>query len=129
MYFEITGTPAINDRFKIGRNLTSVQDGRNGVLLGKLQTQKTSAGGTATYQDTYAKMVANNGILTNEAKLKGDAQQSLLTQAQDAREALSGVNLDEEAANLIKFQQAFQAASKALQIATSLFDTILQIGG
>jgi flagellar hook-associated protein 1 len=52
----------------------------------------------------------------------------LLSQAQSARDSLSGVNLDEEAANMLKFQQAYQASSKILQIGNTLFDTILSLG-
>ncbi len=128
MAFSVTGTAASGDTFTVARNLGGVQDGRNGVLLGKLQSQKTTAGGTASYQSAYAQLVADNGIRTREAKVTGDAQQSLLEQAQASQQALSGVNLDEEAANLIRYQQAYQASAKLLEVGKSLFDTILSLG-
>jgi flagellar hook-associated protein 1 FlgK len=68
------------------------------------------------------------GNKTREVQVAAQAQNNLVAQTTQAAEALSGVNLDEEAANLIRYQQAYQAAGKALQIATTLFDTILAIG-
>jgi len=130
MSFAVTGNPpaAGSDSFTVQRNTNGVQDGRNAVLFSQLQTEKTTAGGTATYQSSYARMVADNGIRTREAKVQLDAQTVVLSQAQATRESLSGVNLDEEAANMIKYQQAYQASSKILEIGNKLFDTILALG-
>jgi flagellar hook-associated protein 1 FlgK len=128
MSFAITGVPAAGDSFTIQRNAGGVQDSRNALLLAKLQTQNTMAGGTSTFQSAYARLVADNGILAREAKVKLEAQSVVLDQATAARESLSGVNLDEEAANLMKFQQAYQASSKILEIGNKLFDTILALG-
>lgn len=127
MSFKVTGTPTTGDRFTIQENTGGVDDGRNVLLLAKLQTQKTIAGGTTSYQSAYAQLVSSNGIKTNEIKIAGAAQQSLLEQSQQARDSLSGVNLDEEAANLLRYQQAYQASAKMLQIGASLFETILSI--
>lgn len=128
MSFDVTGTPAVGDSFTFKRNTGSVQDSRNGLLLAKLQTQNTVAGGTATFQSAYASIVADSGIQAREAKVRLGAQTSVLNQAIATRESLSGVNLDEEAANLMKFQQAYQAASKILEVGNTLFDTILALG-
>lgn len=128
MSFDINGTPAVGDTFTVMKNTSGVEDGRNALLFGKLQTQNTMSGGTATFQSAYARLVADNGIRTREAKVRLDAQTSVLDQATSARESLSGVNLDEEAANMLKFQQAYQAASKVLEIGNKLFDTILSLG-
>lgn len=128
MSFDIKGSPAVGDQFTIQRNTSGVQDGRNAILFAKLQTQNTVSGGTATFQSAYARLVADNGIMTREVKVKLDAQSAVLTQAQSARDSLSGVNLDEEAANMLKFQRAYQASSKILEIGNQLFDTILSLG-
>ncbi len=128
MSFDIKGSPAAGDQFAVQRNTAGVQDGRNAVLFAKLQTQNTVSGGTATYQAAFARLVADNGIMTRETKVKMDAQTSVLKQAQSAREALSGVNLDEEAAEMLKFQRAYQASSKILEVGNQLFDTILSLG-
>ncbi len=130
MYFTIAGTPPASgsDSFVIDRNTGGVQDGRNAILLANLQTQSTMDGGTATFQAAYGKLVADNGIRTREAKVQLDAQTVVLQQAQATRESLSGVNLDEEAANMLKYQRAYQAASKILEIGNKLFDTLLSLG-
>ena len=134
MSFDINGSPAIGDQFSLERNRNAttgaigVQDGRNAVLFAKLQTQNTVADGTATFQSAYARLVADNGIRTREAKIQLDAQSAVLDQAQVTRDSLSGVNLDEEAANMLRFQQAYMASSKILEIGNKLFDTILALG-
>lgn len=128
MSFDVNGTPATGDQFVIQRNTSGVQDGRNAVLFAKLQTQNTVSDGTATFQSAYARLVADNGIRTREAKVQLDAQSAIRDQAVATRESLSGVNLDEEAANMLKYQQAYQAASKILEIGNKLFDTILSLG-
>lgn len=128
MRFAMTGTPNNGDTFKIERNTAATTDGRNALALGKLQTQNTVADGKATFQTAFAESVANVGIKTRELKVVGAAQESALIQSQSARDALSGVNLDEEAANMIRFQQAYQASAKILDIGSKLFDSILQLG-
>lgn len=125
--FQFSGKPANGDSFTIKPNSAGSADGRNAVLFGKLQTQSTMAGGTASFQAAYAQFVSNVGNKTREIEVKGEAQQSMLEQAQGAREAMSGVNLDEEAANLLRYQQAYQAAAKMLDIGSRLFDTVLSI--
>lgn len=127
--FSMSGTPGNNDTFLIGRNsgALGVSDGSNALLLGKLQTQSTSLGGTATYQSAYAQLVSDNGNKTREIQVTGQAQQALLNNSQNSRDALSAVNLDEEAANLIRFQQAYQASAKALEISSKLLDSILAL--
>lgn len=126
--FVISGTPINGDQFSVARNASGTADSRNMLAIGKLQAQNTVAGGTATYQSAYARLVSDNGNLTREIRVTGEAQTALLKQASDARDALSGVNLDEEAANLIRYQQAFQAAAKMIDIGSKLFDSILAIG-
>lgn len=128
MSFTLTGQPNNGDTFKLSLNSAGVADGRNALALGQLQTKNTMVGAKATFQGAYAQMVASNGIKTRELKVTGEAQQAVLDQAQASRDALSGVNLDEEAANLIRFQQAYQASAKLLEVGKTLFDTVLQLG-
>ena len=127
MNFTISGTPNNGDAFTVTRNQSGVSDGRNALALGKLQTQNTVAGGSANYQVAYARLVSDVGNKTREIQVTGDAQTALLKQSQDARDSLSGVNLDEEAANLLRYQQAYQASAKALDIGSKLFDVILAL--
>jgi len=125
--FEISGSPNTGDTFSIAKNSSGTTDARNAALLGKLQTQNTMAGQTASYQTAYAALVSDIGNKTREISTTGDAQQALLDQATAARNAVSGVNTDEEAANLIIFQEAYQASAKVIEIASKLFDTLLAI--
>lgn len=126
--FKISGTPANGDTFTVNANTNGVSDSRNMSLIGALQTAKTMDGGAGSYATVYAQMISDIGNKASEIDTVKTAQTTILTQAQDSRDSISGVNLDEEAANLIQYQQAYQAASKVLQIASKLFDSILAIG-
>ena len=125
---QISGTPATGDTFTIGPNTGGVADNRNALLLAGLQTVNTVANGTANYQSGYSLVVSAVGNRAREIQVQSTAQDALVKQTTDAQQALSGVNLDEEAANLIRFQQAYQASGKVLSIAATLFDTILELG-
>ena len=128
MSFTISGAPANNDTFTIERNSSGVSDNRNGVLLASLQTQSKMEGGTATYQSSYSAIVSQIGSKAREVEITGKAQQTLYEQAETTRAQLSGVNLDEEAANLLRYQQAYQAAAKMMDVASTLFNEILGLG-
>ncbi len=120
--FQISGQPAAGDVFTIEPNSNGSSDNRNALLLGALQTKSTMENGTATYQATYAQLVSQIGNKTRELDVTSKAQANLLAQTEKSIQSLSGVNLDEEAANLMRFQQAFQASSKVIEISNTLFD-------
>ena len=124
---QIAGTPAVGDVFTIGPNSGGVADGRNALRLGGLQTQNMLSSGTASYQGVYSQMVSQVGSKTQQVNVMVETQNTLAQQATVAQQSVSGVNLDEEAANLLRYQQAYQAAGKMIQIAQSLFQSILQI--
>jgi flagellar hook-associated protein 1 FlgK len=123
----ITGTPTAGDVFTIAANSNGVADNRNAQLLGALQTANKMMGGTASYQSAYSQIVSQTGNKTREVEVTGRAQQTLADQAQNEVDKMSGVNLDEEAANLLRYQQAYQASAKLIEIAGRLFDEILAI--
>jgi flagellar hook-associated protein 1 FlgK len=123
-----TGAPAEADTFTVGPNTNGVGDNRNARLLGQLQTKNVIDGNTATFQSAYAEMVSFVGNKTREVQVNGEAGGKLLDQARNAQQSVSGVNLDEEASNLLRYQQAYQAAGKVMQIASTLFDTLLSLG-
>jgi len=125
---KITGAPGAGDKFTIGPNTNGVSDNRNMLALAQLQTANTLIGGTASYQGAYSQIVSQVGNKSAELQVTSAAQSSLLDQTKNAQQELSGVNLDEEAANLLRYQQAYQASGKMLQIASTLFDSILAIG-
>jgi flagellar hook-associated protein 1 FlgK len=126
--FNISGTPADLDTFTVGPNVSGVGDSRNGALLAGLQTKNILDNGNATYQTTYAQMVNFVGTKAREAQIGGAAADAAVVQATSAQQSVSGVNLDEEAANLLRYQQAYQASGKVMQVASQLFDTLLSLG-
>lgn len=125
---QISGAPTGGDSFSVGPNGGGSGDSRNMLLLAGLQTAKVMSGGSASYQTAYAGLVSQVGAKTQELETTSAAQATILKQSQTARDSYSGVNLDEEAANLIRYQQAYQAAGKVLAIASTLFDTLLELG-
>lgn len=125
---KLDGKPAAGDTISVGANINGVSDNRNALALGKLQTTRILENGSATYQESYGRMVSTIGTQTNEATIMSKAQDKLLTNAENSRDSVSAVNLDEEAANLLRYQQAYQAASKVIQIAQSAFQEIINIG-
>jgi flagellar hook-associated protein 1 FlgK len=125
---QISGAAATGDSFSIARNAGGSGDNRNALALASLQTKKILDGGAVSYQGAFASLVSQVGTQTRQLKVTSEAQASVLEKAQTIQQSYSGVNLDEEAANLIRFQQAYQASGKVLQIASTLFDTLLQLG-
>lgn len=125
---QISGTPTVNDTFTVGSNTNAPTDNRNALLLAGLQNQKTLTGGTVSYQGAYSQLVSQVGSKTRELKVSSTAQDTMVAQTIQAQQAVSGVNLDEEAANLLRYQRAYQAAGKAMQIANTLFETLLSLG-
>lgn len=124
---QITGTPAVGDVFNVTANTSATGDNRNALLMAGLQTQNLMANGTATLQGVYGQLVGQVGAKTHELSVSSLAQDNMVTQTIAAQQAVSGVNLDEEAANLIRYQNAYQAAAKAMQVAQTLFDAIIAI--
>lgn len=124
----LTGSPQSGDTFSILPNPAGTADNRNMQLLGALQTARNMLGGTATFESTYAQLVSAIGNKAREVEVTHQAQQGLLDQAENARQSLSGVNLDEEAANLLRYQQAYQASAKMIDLSSKLFDLLVSLG-
>lgn len=122
----ITGQPGNGDSFTIRANTGAVADNRNALAMGQMQTENILEG-RSNYQSAYSQLVAEVGNKTRETSVNFSAQSALLNQAESTQQSLSGVNLDEEAANLIRYQQAYQASGKVIQIASKLFEQILQM--
>ncbi len=77
----------------------------------------------------YGELIADVSSQTHQAEVNGKAQESLFQQNLEARAAKSGVNLDEEAANMLQYQQAYQAAAKVISTADQMFQTLLTTMG
>jgi len=125
---QITGTPAAGDTFTVARNTNAVGDNRNALLLAALQNQNLLANGTTSFQGAYGQLVGEIGAKTHELDATSQAQTNMVAQTVASQQSVSGVNLDEEAANLLRYQRAYQAAAKAMQIANTMFDALLSLG-
>jgi flagellar hook-associated protein 1 len=104
-------------------------DNRNALALAALSGQGVVDGGRTSLLSLNQRWVADQGIKAQQAGLQREARAAIREQTLAARESLSGVNLDEEAADLIRFQQAYQASARVIQVADSLFQTLLQATG
>lgn len=119
--------PAITSAKQIAaaNSLNAPGDNRNALKLAELESKTLMLGGKSSFTQVYGQLVAEVGSKTHAAQVSRSAQDVLLKQATGTRENLAGVNLDEEAANLIKFQNSYQAAAKAVSVASTLFDTLI----
>ncbi|MEM0955692.1 MAG: flagellar hook-associated protein FlgK [Pseudomonadota bacterium] len=129
MSFRLNGTPQAGDSFVLENNADGGGDNRNGLALAALQTAPLLFNGTASFQDAYATLVADVAVQTRQARSIADTEDALLQQAISSRDSVQGVNLDEEAANLIRLQQAYQAAARVIQIGDEIFETLLNATG
>ena len=126
--FSFTGTPQHGDTFSVAQSAANTNDNRNALALAGVQTQKVLLGGTASIESAYAQMVNLIGNKAREIDVNFESQSSLLEQAELATQSLSGVNLDEEAANLLRYQQAYQASAKIIDISGRMFDLLASLG-
>ena len=129
----VSGSPANGDEFTVAKNTGGVSDGSNALLLGALQNAKTmgkltaAGSGGSSFNDAYAQLVSSVGNKARQLQIAGTAQTSLATQIRSAQQSVSGVNQDEETANLLMFQQMYQANAKVIQTASTIFDAVLGI--
>lgn len=121
----LRGTPAEGDRFELRDNAGAVGDNRGALAMAGLSSERRLANGSATLSESYSELVSSVAVRTQTSKLNADVQAQLLADARAQRESISGVNLDEEAANLVRFQQAYQAAAQVVAVAGSMFDALL----
>lgn len=126
---EISGAPKTNDSFTVALTGAASSDNRNGLSLLELQNKQTVDVGSATkgvsLTDAYGKLVESVGAKTKQAQMDSAATEAILTQAKASRDSLSGVQLDEEAANLVKYQQYYTASSQIIKAAQQMFDTLI----
>lgn len=129
----LSGRPEQGDTFGISFNKHGVSDNRNALKLADLQNKqvvgvdaniKDIATGMS-FTDDYGDTIERVGTLTAQARQDEIATDAVLKQATDNRDSLSGVNLDEEAAKLIQFEQYYNASAQVIQVARTLFDTLI----
>lgn len=131
--FSITGKVEANDSFTLSYNKDGFADNANGLALAELQNKElvrknnnaATSNDKMTFNDAYSGLVSGIGNKTSQAKTLLEANEAKLTQSTGIYESVSGVNLEEEAANLIRFQQSYAASAQIVNTAKTIFDTLL----
>lgn len=122
---EISGSPATGDSFSVGPTGANSGDDRNARLMAGIATKALLDGGLNTLTAANGQLVQQVGSKAQTAQLQVDAQTALAAQTTSERNALSGVNLDEEAADLLRWQQAYQASAQIIATASTVFESLL----
>lgn len=128
----ITGVPKAGDTIQISTTAYPASNNGNAMtMLGLRDKTIVSLDGVshATVTDAYSQMIGNLGVIVQSGETSASISKTLQDNSQQTLTSTSGVNLDEEAARLIQFQQSYQASAKVLQVAQSLFTTLLQVAG
>ena len=123
---QITGVPAVGDTISVVPTTPGALASSNGNALSLAALRDASLVGGHTFTDAWSLAMADVGVRSQSAKSTSDISTAVASQAEFARSSQAGVNLDEEAAKLIQYQQSYQAAAKVLQVAQAVFDTLLQ---
>lgn len=121
----LDGIPAAGDQFTIARNSAGSGDNGNAARLATLDDARVVSGGTVSLNGAVGGLTTMVGSAARQAEYAAEAQQVIHDDAQAARDAVAGVNLDEEAANMLRLQQAYQAAAQIISTADTMFQTIL----
>ncbi len=129
--FSLQGEVIANDRFVVGYNTNGISDNTNAVAMaeiqkaGNIKISNNDTGALATFHEAYANLVGRVGESAARAEISLEAASVMKNQAKDWFDSVSGVSLDEEAANLIRFQQSYAAAARIITTAKEIFETIL----
>lgn len=123
----MTGRPEAGDSFAINFNQTGSGDNSNALKLAGLNSARVLGDPPVTFTDSYGELVQFVGVKSSQSSINREAAASLLEQSTAQRESISGVNLDEEAANLIKYEQAYNAAAQIISVARDIFNTLFSI--
>ena len=126
---QINGVPEAGDTFVVENNAGGSGDNSNGLSLGQMQFSQLMEGGTATFQEAYGILVGEVGSLTSQSRVSHEALVLLAENAQATRDSYSAVNLDEEAADMLRFQHLYQAAAQIIVAADTTFRALLDATG
>jgi flagellar hook-associated protein 1 len=122
---QVGGTPAAGDAFTVSSNIGGTGDNRNAQALASVLSRGVLSNGTESLDSAASRLVGSVGVSASSANASRDAQKIMYDDSLAAVDGVSGVNLDEEAANLLRYQQAYQASAQMIRVAQSIFDSIL----
>jgi len=125
----ITGAPQAGDTFTVEANAGGVGDNRNALELAAVLGKGVLSGGTESLNAASSRFVGRIGVAANQANVSRDSQQIIYEDTVAANDEVSGVNLDEEAANMVRYQQAYQAAAQVIRITQEIFDSLIRATG
>ena len=121
----LKGTPSNGDTFTVSATGANSSDNSNLLAMAGLDDKNLLNGGTVSINNAIAGLTTSIGSSAQQAQYAYDAQKAIQTTAQSTRDSVSGVNADEEAANLLFYQQAYQAAAQVISTANTTFQTLL----
>ena len=126
----LTGTPAANDTFTVSPNSTA-NTGDNSNVLAMISglSSKVLSGGTASVNDVATNLISQVGVLTQQAQNNASAQQAVNQEATTSRSNATGVNLDQQAADMLRYQQAYQAMAQVISMSNQMFTSLIQAVG
>ncbi len=122
---QLSGAPLAGDSFSLQANSNAQGDNSNALMLGKVANLGVLDGGATSTGRAYSQLVSQVGSAGSLAKDDLTTQTAVYSQAMSSQQSVSGVNLDEEAANLVRFQQAYQASAQVISTANSIFGALL----
>jgi flagellar hook-associated protein 1 FlgK len=122
---KITGAPLAGDKFNVEANTGGVGDNRNALELASVLGKGVLSGGTESLNAASSRFVGRIGVAANQANVSRDSQQIIYDDTVAANDEVSGVNLDEEAANMVRYQQAYQAAAQVIRVTQEIFDSLI----
>jgi flagellar hook-associated protein 1 len=122
---QISGTPAAGDSFTVKDNVAGTGDNRNALKLADILKAPVLNKGTSSLSAAVGQFVGDIGVKTNQAQVSSAAQKVVFDESVDSLQSVSGVNLDEEAANLVRYQQAYMAAAQMIKVADTIFQSVL----
>jgi flagellar hook-associated protein 1 FlgK len=102
-------------------------DNRVAIAISKLQHERIAGEENVTLEEKYLQTIGNIGLETGKARLDAEQSSGILAQATSIRERLTGVSIDEETANMVRYQHAYEASAKMMQAADEMFKTVLEL--
>jgi flagellar hook-associated protein 1 FlgK len=123
---QISGTPAAGDGFTVSDNVGGTGDNRNALKLADVLNSPVLNNGTSSLSAAVGQFVGEIGVKTNQAQVSSAAQKLVHEESVDSLQSVAGVNLDEEAANLVRYQQAYMASAQMIRVADTIFQSVLQ---
>ena len=123
----IRGEPKQGDTFTLNFNSDAASDNRNALNFVELESTSTIGNGVLSYSDSYASLVESIGIETASSTINRNAAEQVLEQSEELRNSVSAVNLDEEASDLIRFEQLYSANAQVINVARDLFDRLISV--